>query len=108
MIRRPPRSTLFPYTTLFRSQRAAAERRLVVAVEDADEAFQIERQVGDDRDLDAFLRDSLAAEEVSEHVGPVDPRQGVVVDLIPPAETGAHLAHLDPPAVGQRGHRVSR
>src|SRR2546430_5860508 len=24
MIRRPPRSTLFPYTTLFRSQRAAA------------------------------------------------------------------------------------
>src|SRR3712207_8418484 len=25
MIRRPPRSTLFPYTTLFRSRRAAAE-----------------------------------------------------------------------------------
>src|SRR2546430_5455154 len=25
MIRRPPRSTLFPYTTLFRSQTAAAE-----------------------------------------------------------------------------------
>src|SRR5258705_1793733 len=28
MIRRPPRSTLFPYTTLFRSDRAG-ERRLV-------------------------------------------------------------------------------
>src|SRR3712207_8189731 len=27
MIRRPPRSTLFPYTTLFRSLRAAAEHR---------------------------------------------------------------------------------
>src|SRR3989475_11969798 len=26
MIRRPPRSTLFPYTTLFRSQVAGAER----------------------------------------------------------------------------------
>src|SRR5258708_28545643 len=26
MIRRPPRSTLFPYTTLFRSKRAVAER----------------------------------------------------------------------------------
>src|SRR3712207_8188009 len=26
MIRRPPRSTLFPYTTLFRSRRAAARR----------------------------------------------------------------------------------
>src|SRR2546425_5965830 len=27
MIRRPPRSTLFPYTTLFRSVRDAAEQR---------------------------------------------------------------------------------
>src|SRR3712207_7698244 len=27
MIRRPPRSTLFPYTTLFRSSRRAARRR---------------------------------------------------------------------------------
>src|SRR3712207_7297222 len=27
MIRRPPRSTLFPYTTLFRSGRAAQDRR---------------------------------------------------------------------------------
>src|SRR3712207_8139804 len=27
MIRRPPRSTLFPYTTLFRSRRGAARRR---------------------------------------------------------------------------------
>src|SRR3989442_10578230 len=26
MIRRPPRSTLFPYTTLFRSRRARADR----------------------------------------------------------------------------------
>src|SRR2546425_1535053 len=33
MIRRPPRSTLFPYTTLFRSRgpRALAERRASVA-----------------------------------------------------------------------------
>src|SRR5438034_3349381 len=30
MIRRPPRSTLFPYTTLFRSRRGAAERDLEV------------------------------------------------------------------------------
>src|SRR2546429_7198207 len=28
MIRRPPRSTLFPYTTLFRSQRAHVRRQL--------------------------------------------------------------------------------
>src|SRR3712207_7721460 len=29
MIRRPPRSTLFPYTTLFRSVRACAQRAAV-------------------------------------------------------------------------------
>src|SRR3712207_7894621 len=33
MIRRPPRSTLLPYTTLFRSD-LAAERPLLVVVED--------------------------------------------------------------------------
>src|SRR5574337_1493593 len=32
MIRRPPRSTLFPYTTLFRSGRLLTERRLTVSV----------------------------------------------------------------------------
>src|SRR3712207_7783306 len=31
MIRRPPRSTLFPYTTLFRSEDAAAEAEAVRA-----------------------------------------------------------------------------
>src|SRR2546430_4075917 len=30
MIRRPPRSTLFPYTTLFRSEKAAGEQGLEV------------------------------------------------------------------------------
>src|SRR5688572_32678357 len=30
MIRRPPRSTLFPYTTLFRSDRDEARRRLSI------------------------------------------------------------------------------
>src|SRR5256885_12636712 len=36
MIRRPPRSTLFPYTTLFRSPRAAAERGPVSGGDRAD------------------------------------------------------------------------
>ena len=31
MIRRPPRSTLFPYTTLFRSELAAGRYRVVAA-----------------------------------------------------------------------------
>src|SRR3712207_8219335 len=38
MIRRPPRSTLFPYTTLFRSVRGGGERR------DADRGRQFHSQ----------------------------------------------------------------
>src|SRR3712207_9021540 len=33
MIRRPPRSTLFPYTTLFRSQQGEQQRADVLAVD---------------------------------------------------------------------------
>src|SRR5258708_9911466 len=47
MIRRPPRSTLFPYTTLFRSQpwhfvvvaAAATKRRISAAAEEEERAF---------------------------------------------------------------------
>src|SRR3712207_8902626 len=35
MIRRPPRSTLFPYTTLFRSEGLAKEPRAVAFAEEA-------------------------------------------------------------------------
>src|SRR3712207_8418879 len=40
MIRRPPRSTLFPYTTLFRSLRAAGLPRHALKVRDTDEAHE--------------------------------------------------------------------
>src|SRR3712207_7077967 len=41
MIRRPPRSTLFPYTTLFRSVRAI--RTVVAIAVTGDRAFAIDR-----------------------------------------------------------------
>src|SRR5258708_21288243 len=41
MIRRPPRSTLFPYTTLFRSARDLAEGRFAEAVGAFDKAGAI-------------------------------------------------------------------
>src|SRR2546430_12716286 len=56
MIRRPPRSTLFPYTTLFRSPRAGTN-------EVDDEETDDERQAGDDLEVhergDAGLADGL-------------------------------------------------
>src|SRR3989454_11111555 len=47
MIRRPPRSTLFPYTTLFRSRQS---RKLATIVTDCPVAFERERfRLGDVR-----------------------------------------------------------
>src|SRR5260221_1783950 len=44
MIRRPPRSTLFPYTTLFRSLRIPARQRPKHSI-----APRIDRRIGDGR-----------------------------------------------------------
>src|SRR2546422_2234092 len=54
MIRRPPRSTLFPYTTLFRSHEALAERGATDRLEERlrpDACLHAEREaLGEDRD----------------------------------------------------------
>src|SRR2546430_9005662 len=60
MIRRPPRSTLFPYTTLFRSRRASGEhqeRPVPLAAGDEERRRQGERgfQAGEHSGLRARL-----------------------------------------------------
>src|SRR2546430_3534940 len=47
MIRRPPRSTLFPYTTLFRSRRLAPSWN-------AQRQRKSDRLIGADREMDVF------------------------------------------------------
>src|SRR2546427_2641408 len=49
MIRRPPRSTLFPYTTLFRSHRAAGARDRGAGGRILARAATRSRSAGDDR-----------------------------------------------------------
>src|SRR3712207_7825570 len=59
MIRRPPRSTLFPYTTLFRSCRVCDAVALVVAGRDDEAASRfewLERQPADDHLAAVALR----------------------------------------------------
>src|SRR2546427_3554766 len=46
MIRRPPRSTLFPYTTLFRSQRASGEVARVLQVKNVTNRSLMESGAG--------------------------------------------------------------
>src|SRR2546430_4879496 len=41
MIRRPPRSTLFPYTTLFRSGRVHLAKRVAAGLDDVDRAERL-------------------------------------------------------------------
>src|SRR3712207_7115190 len=50
MIRRPPRSTLFPYTTLFRSARECQSADLLVALRGDGQAAGRDRTVGHLRD----------------------------------------------------------
>src|SRR3712207_8604322 len=47
MIRRPPRSTLFPYTTLFRSDRVDQDQRHPGLAGHRDHPAQVEREVVD-------------------------------------------------------------
>src|SRR3712207_181130 len=54
MIRRPPRSTLFPYTTLFRSERGLSEADVKRVV--ADELARILAPVAVPLEIDAFPR----------------------------------------------------
>src|SRR3712207_8507119 len=76
MIRRPPRSTLFPYTTLFRSpvQRRPARRHLRPAL--GDRADRLRR--GDRRDVGG----QPAAGRSEEHTSELQSRQYLVCRLL--------------------------
>ena len=85
MIRRPPRSTLFPYTTLFRSRSTLGSISRVPVTESRGEPcqFGIEpsraeemqhggRQSGDDQDYEEDARPELDAASQSEVEEPGD------------------------------------
>src|SRR3712207_7452578 len=80
MIRRPPRSTLFPYTTLFRSLAVGGERgahRPLERLERADRRHQLHPVVG---------RRALAAPQLAlrseEHTSELQSRQYLVCRLL--------------------------
>src|SRR5438552_9212076 len=61
MIRRPPRSTLFPYTTLFRSPAAPTEEDLLEGAYQRLRALQIELPT--ERELRRVVHTALRSEE---------------------------------------------
>src|SRR3712207_6919122 len=90
MIRRPPRSTLFPYTTLFRSRRSAAvlEPGLLDAVDrprrrDVAGVDHLARRRG--RHRVGLLRRRLgreAGQQIGEHTSELQSRQYLVCRLL--------------------------
>src|SRR2546429_7130597 len=62
MIRRPPRSTLFPYTTLFRSRREIVER----AMEKRSNRALFLMDLGLPRNIDAAVGELRSEEHTSE------------------------------------------
>src|SRR3712207_6917771 len=80
MIRRPPRSTLFPYTTLFRSAGAREGRRQEHAVAGPAADARRAHQAGDaDR---AAQRRVVLARRSEEHTSELQSRQYLVCRLL--------------------------
>src|SRR3712207_8132880 len=102
MIRRPPRSTLFPYTTLFRSEVLAP----VVALPDNEEIDDEGREVGkhtpeQGRWLPVSCRGP--AERSEEHTSELQSRQYLVCRLLLEKKKQHYLAAL--PSLPHRHRR---
>src|SRR3712207_6995052 len=91
MIRRPPRSTLFPYTTLFRSHQHAQRRDDVLLAQRADgvrhllggEAeAHVHLHPADGREVVALRVEEQAAERSEEHTSELQSRQYLVCRLL--------------------------
>src|SRR2546426_5535544 len=63
MIRRPPRSTLFPYTTLFRSEFNSIPVIMVTSKDSASDKFWGQQQGADGYVTKPFTREDLRSEE---------------------------------------------
>src|SRR2546426_3379159 len=69
MIRRPPRSTLFPYTTLFRSQYQAVGLNFALAKNDVRRAPEL------DHDFGGALGQAFAGAQIERNTGPAPDRK---------------------------------
>src|SRR3712207_7300503 len=98
MIRRPPRSTLFPYTTLFRSRRHR-EEVLPVAPAHALDAEQAEERL-----VDQAVRLERVPARSEEHTSELQSRQYLVCRLLLEKTEGfiddfTYFPHYDVPVL---------
>src|SRR3989475_2212783 len=85
MIRRPPSSTLFPYTTLFRSQVTAFEvatREETLAVEQANDRWKLTRPVALPADAQAVTDFLDKLQRSEEHTSELQSQSNLVCRLL--------------------------
>src|SRR3712207_8877126 len=88
MIRRPPRSTLFPYTTLFRSKRPSifwngcAAHLIDLMLEDIGKLPSVDQTISKGRSLTVFLYAHTRVLRSEEHTSELQSRQYLVCRLL--------------------------
>src|SRR2546430_8458179 len=82
MIRRPPRSTLFPYTTLFRSRAPAGRQQRNASVRGHQAAGARHPARGGPALRDALRRPSLARRRSEEHTSELQSQSNLVCRLL--------------------------
>src|SRR3989449_6741206 len=101
MIRRPPRSTLFPYTTLFRSPEPSAARYIVVFTDGVTDP------IGLAQTLVATYNGSLLHTRSEEHTSELQSRLHLVCRLLLEKKKNEHSVNIDhgrvlSPVIGER------
>src|SRR3712207_8457267 len=94
MIRRPPRSTLFPYTTLFRSTRSASPPQATISTWRASAARALSSTRWRSTSLGSSSRRSRRSEE---HTSELQSRQYLVCRLLLEKKKENHQAILELP-----------
>src|SRR2546430_2981492 len=83
MIRRPPRSTLFPYTTLFRSTRDILIASINALTDQLDQAYQSNAaRVLDAKTLDAIQAQYNSLRRSEEHTSELQSQSNLVCRLL--------------------------
>src|SRR2546430_8188798 len=95
MIRRPPRSTLFPYTTLFRSSRHEEPERIGQPI------HRVKRQADRERVLDLLARDtsSQQIEDADRKSTRLNSSHSQISYAVFCLKKKTHLSHCDPPPI---------
>src|SRR3712207_7779862 len=82
MIRRPPRSTLFPYTTLFRSIKSILPPGAMESMRAIGDQMRAAEQMGEDAPIESLFKDFDERTRSEEHTSELQSRQYLVCRLL--------------------------